>query len=93
MIFGTANAPEYRVSDVTDTLTADEPIAAYLRDTPLGNALGWIGVLLIVVTLIASALLACLVYPSIWLCTKARPLVRHFKRVETSVQKICDIAG
>jgi hypothetical protein len=87
MICGTANAPEYPVSDVTGTVTAEEPIAVYLRDTLMGNALGWIGVVLIVLTLSASVLLACLVYPFIWLCTKARPLVRYFRRVETSVQK------
>jgi hypothetical protein len=75
------------VSDVTGTVTAEGPIAVYLRDTPMGNALGWIGVVLIVLTLIATALLACLVYPLIWLYTKARPLIRHFRRVETSVQK------
>ena len=62
MICGPANAPEYPVSDVTGTVTAaEEPIAVYLRDTPMGNALGWIGVVLIVLTLIATALLACLV--------------------------------
>jgi hypothetical protein len=87
MICGPANAPEYPVSDVTGTVTAEGPIAVYLRDTPMGNALGWIGVVLIVLTLIATALLACLVYPFIWLCTKARPQIRHFRRVETSVQK------
>jgi hypothetical protein len=88
MICGPANAPEYPVSDVTGTVTAaEEPIAVYLRDTPMGNALGWIGVVLIVLTLIATALLACLVYPFIWLCTKAGSLVRHFRRVESSVQK------
>ena len=88
MICGPANAPEYPVSDVTGTVTAaQEPIAVYLRDTPMGNALGWMGVVLIVLTLIATSLLACLVYPFIWLCTKAMPLVRHFRGVETSVQK------
>ncbi len=87
MICGPANAPEYPVSDVTGRVTAEEPIAVYLRDTPMGNALGWIGVVLIVLTLIAGALMACLVYPFIWLCTKAMPLVRHFRRVETAVQK------
>ena len=87
MICGPANATEYPVSDVTCTETAEEPIAVYLRDTPIGNALGWIGVVLIVFTLIASALLACLVYPFIWLSTKTRPLFRNLRRVETSVQK------
>jgi hypothetical protein len=87
MICGTANAPEYPVSDVSCTVTAEEPIALYLRDTPIGNALGWIGVVLIVLTLIASALLACPVYAFIWLSRKARPLGRHFRRVETTGQK------
>jgi hypothetical protein len=88
MICGRANAPEYPVSDATGTVTAaEEPIAVYLRDTPMGNALGWIGVVLIVFTLIATALLACLAYPFIWLCTKAMPLFKHLRRVETSVQK------
>jgi len=87
MICGRANAPEYPVSDATGTVTAEEPTAVYLQDTPMGNALGWMGVVLLVLIGIASALLACLIYPFIWLAIKSRPLVRRFRLVETSGQK------
>jgi hypothetical protein len=87
MICRSANAPEYPVSDVASTVTAEESIAIYLQDTPMGNALGWIGVVLVVLTVIASALLACPVYALIWLSRKARPLGRRLQRVETSGQK------
>jgi hypothetical protein len=87
MICRSANAREYPVSDLAGTVTAEEPIAFYLQDTPMGNAVGWIGVVLVVLTLIASALLACPVYAFIWLSRKARPLGRRFGRVETSGQR------
>jgi hypothetical protein len=87
MICRSADAREYSVTDVANTVTAEEPVAIYLRDTPMGNALGWIGVVLVVLTVIVSALLACPVYAFIWLSRKVRPLGRHFSRVETSAQK------
>jgi hypothetical protein len=87
MICRPADAREDPVSDATGTVSAEKPIAIYLRDTPIGSGFGWTGVVLIVLALIASALLACFVYPSIWLCTKVRPPVRYFRRVETSAQK------
>jgi hypothetical protein len=94
MSYRSANASENAVSDLAGAVTPEEPIAVYLQDTPMGNALGWFGVVLVVVTVITSAMLACPVYAFIWLSTKARQLVTHFRRVETSGQKeMCDIAG
>jgi hypothetical protein len=87
MISRSDNARVYPLSDVTHTVAADQPTAIYAQDTPMGNALGWIGVVLVLLAVIASALLACPVYGFIWLSRKARPLVRHFGRVETAGQK------
>jgi hypothetical protein len=86
MIRRSADAREYSASEVAHTVSAEEPVAIYLRDTPMGNALGWIGVVVVVVMVIASALLACPVYAFIWLSRKVRPLARHFRRVEMSGQ-------
>jgi hypothetical protein len=77
MVSHRANAQE----DTAIEANADEPTAIYLRRSPLGIALGCIGVVLILMFLVTTALLACLVYPFIWLSVKSGLLARReFRR-------------
>lgn len=70
MIYSRANAEEYPVTEVTGTVTAEESSVVYLDDKPMGIALEFIAVALILLIVIASTLLGCLVYPFIWLSTR-----------------------
>jgi hypothetical protein len=56
------------VTKVTGQATDEEPSVVYLQDTPMGIALEFIGVVLILLIVMTSTLLGCLVYPLIWLC-------------------------
>jgi hypothetical protein len=90
MICGRANAQEYTVPEVTSAPIAEEPTVVYLQHTPMEIALEWVAVVLIVLFVTASTLLACLVYPFIWLSINWRALVRHkspVSSIETSGQK------
>ena len=58
---------------------ADKPAVIYLRRTPMGITLGCIGVALVVVFVAATSLLACVVYPFIWLSLRARLLLAKQK--------------
>ncbi len=73
MICHRANAQE----DTAIGATADEPTAIYLRRTPLGIALGCIAVMLVLIFLVTTTLLACVLYPFIWLSIKAGLLAKH----------------
>ena len=55
----------------------EEPTAIYLRRTPVGMTLGWVAAALIVIFVIASTLLACVLYPLIWLSIKSGLLLRR----------------
>jgi hypothetical protein len=67
MICHRANAQKDRAIEAD----ADEPTAIYLRRTPTGVALGCIGVVLVLIFVATSTLLACVVYPFIWLSIKS----------------------
>jgi hypothetical protein len=73
MICDRANTQEYTATEAT----AEEPTVVSLQDTPMGIAMESIAVVLILLIVITSTLLACLVYPFIWLSVKSRPHVRH----------------
>ena len=73
MICHPANAQKDRAIEAN----ADEPTAIYLRRTPTGVALGCIAVVLVLIFVAASTLLACLVYPFIWLSIKSRLLAKR----------------
>jgi hypothetical protein len=75
MICHRANAKR----DTAIEANADEPTAIYLRHTPIGITLGCIGAVLIVIFVVTSALLACVVYPIIWLSIKTgRSVIGRF---------------
>jgi hypothetical protein len=73
MICHRANAQK----DTAIVATADEPTVIYLRRTPLGIALGCIAVVLVLIFLVTTTLLACVVYPFIWLSIKSGLLAKH----------------
>jgi hypothetical protein len=73
MICHRANAQKDRAIEA-DT---DEPTAIYLRRTPTGVALGCIGVVLVLVFVATSTLLACVLYPFIWLSIKSGLLAKR----------------
>ena len=73
MICHPANAPK----DGAIEANADETTAIYLRRTPTGVALGCIAVVLVLIFVAASTLLACLVYPFIWLSIKSGLLAKR----------------
>jgi hypothetical protein len=73
MISHRANAQK----DTAIEATADELRPIYLRRTPMGIALGCIGAVLILIFIVVSALLACVLYPFIWLSVKSGLLARH----------------
>lgn len=56
---------------------ADEPPVIYLRRTPTGIALGCIGVVLVLIFIVTTTLLACVLYPFIWLSVKSGRLARR----------------
>ncbi len=67
MICHPANAQKDRAIEAN----ADDTTAIYLRRTPTGIALGCIAVVLVLIFVAASTLLACLVYPFMWLSIKS----------------------
>lgn len=73
MIRHPANAQKDRAIEAN----ADEATAIYLRRTPTGVALGCIAVVLVLIFLAVSTLLACLVYPFIWLSIKSGLLAKR----------------
>ena len=73
MICHRANAQK----DAAFEANADEPTVIYLRRTPIGVALGCIGVVLVLIFLVATTLLACVVYPFIWLSIKSGLLAKR----------------
>lgn len=70
MISARANPQEDTVTEVTGTATAEESSVVYLEDTPMGIALEFIAVVLVLLIVFTSTLLGCLVYPIVWLCTR-----------------------
>ena len=73
MICHPANAQKNRAIEAN----ADETTAIYLRRTPTGVALGCIAVVLVLIFVAASTLLACLIYPFIWLSIKSGLLAKR----------------
>jgi hypothetical protein len=69
-------AEEYTVTEATGT---EEHAVLYLEDTPMGVALESIAVVLILLIVITSTLLACPVYPFIWLFRKSMLLAARHK--------------
>ena len=77
MIRGPGNGQEYTVSELTCTVTDEEPTVAYLQDVPMGIAVEWIAAVLIVLFVIASTLLGCLVYSFIWLSVASQAQITY----------------
>jgi len=88
MIRGPGDGQEYTVTELTCTVTDEEPTVAYLQDVPMGIAVEWIAAVLIVLFVIASTLLGCLVYSFIWVSLKSRALVRHKSPVTTQAPAV-----
>jgi hypothetical protein len=62
---------------------ADKPTVIYLRHTPIGIALGCIAVVLALIFLVTTTLLACVVYPFIWLSIKSGLLAKRPSHVDS----------